>query len=145
MEKPSFWSQVKNFFDEVGHSFKSLYHIAQKADFDVIAKDAIEGKVGGQGRTFGYICHNSFGLRLKNNTSSKAAFFDLGDGNDVISGFTDKPNSFHLGSGRKNINGSDKNDIFILKDVNITGILDGLAGRDIVDISGIDSNASLAL
>uniref|UniRef100_A0A915IUB6 Uncharacterized protein n=1 Tax=Romanomermis culicivorax TaxID=13658 RepID=A0A915IUB6_ROMCU len=116
-----------------------MYHVVRNAGFETIATDVMEDQLDGQIRGHSYMCHNSFGLQLKNSTPGKAAYFDLGDGHDMISGFIDKSNLFHLGNGRKYIKGGEGNDIFFLEGAHATGYLNGSSGEDTVDMSGMNT------
>uniref|UniRef100_A0A915L720 TcdA/TcdB toxin pore forming domain-containing protein n=1 Tax=Romanomermis culicivorax TaxID=13658 RepID=A0A915L720_ROMCU len=142
IQSPTFWSKVENFFNKIAHSFTLFYHIISHKNLDVIVKDISDERSSQRG----YACHNSFGIKLLNNsTENLAAYFNLGDGNDVISGFANKSNFFQLGAGKKFINGSTKSDIFIISRINISGILNGADGIDTVDFSAVDSEETFFL
>uniref|UniRef100_A0A915JVG9 Uncharacterized protein n=1 Tax=Romanomermis culicivorax TaxID=13658 RepID=A0A915JVG9_ROMCU len=94
---------------------------------------------------WGYVCRHSFGVKVSSNSQTLAAYFDMGDGDDVVKGFVNASNSFRLGKGRKLISGGDRDDIFTLDNLNITGMLHGGSGMDTLHISSREWSPNILL
>ena len=90
-----------------------------------------------------YTCYDAIGIEDGYKTKNYT-LFNLGDGDDVINGFTDTPNIYRIGSGIKEITGGNFDDVFIFeKGLNIdnfpTGKINGLEGINMVDLANIQS------
>jgi hypothetical protein len=83
-----------------------------------------------------YLCQNALGVEYAINRTDNLSFINLGQGNDTIIAFIFSPTLFLVEGGKKNFQGSYKEDLFILVgDSSITGLLKGTDGSDTLSFS----------
>ncbi|WGJ61794.1 latrotoxin-related protein [Wolbachia endosymbiont of Frankliniella intonsa] len=83
-----------------------------------------------------YLCEEAIGVAdLSPNKTGNGTLIALGKGDDIARGFKDSPSVFLVEDGDKKFTGGDKDDLFILMDNNITGMLKGGGGIDTLDLT----------
>lgn len=87
-----------------------------------------------------YLCQNAIGIEYTVNRTSSISLVNLGTGDDSAIAFLDSPALFLVEGGKKNYQGSYKDDLFALMgDSSITGLLQGGHGLDTLSLRGFET------
>lgn len=82
-----------------------------------------------------YTCHNALGIRdLSLKKAVNYTLIDVYIDNDLVRGFLDRPNIIVSRNGSKDLQGGNLDDIFILHDHTINGVINGLLGINTLEL-----------
>lgn len=87
-----------------------------------------------------YLCDAALGIEFYRDRSGNITLIDLNEGNDKAIGMPNLPNIFQVKNGHKHYKGGDVENLFIIQDENITGILIGGNGLNVIKLENIISD-----
>lgn len=92
-----------------------------------------------------YFCQNAIGIHDLTLKTGNYTLIDVDAGHDEVRGFMNRPNIIVARNGTKNLHGGNLDDIFILQDYSITGFINGLLGRNTLELKEFSLHQDLKI